>query len=480
MLRLPPVENKRIAVLGLGKSGVAAARTLAANGAQVLAWDDDPDQRHNAHCPDAMITDLSQYDFSGITDLILSPGIPLHYPAPHPAVTKARQARCRIIGETELLARSDSQARIVGITGTNGKSTTTALITHILKASGIDAAAGGNFGTPTCQLPSLPEDGVYVLEMSSYQLDLLEKLVFDIALLLNLSADHLDRHGGMKGYIAAKQKIFRGQTASAAAIIGIDEPSGRKIYRSIKALNHQYVIPVSGRVRCPGGMYRRQDGWLIDDQSGTQKPLCNLNQSLALKGHHNGQNAAAAFAACRIIGLTDQQITDGLNGFPGLAHRQENITTVAGISFINDSKATNLESAFQALSAHHHIHWIVGGRAKKNSLSMLEKHLKKYREHVHKAYLIGEASASLAGVLEGKIATEICGDLATATKRAFIDSREIRRSDPAIEPVVLLSPACASFDQWKNFEERGDAFRELVWQLSRTTQTRENIQETGS
>ena len=476
MLRLPPVENKRIAVLGLGKSGMAAARTLAANGARVLAWDDDPKRRQHMECPNALMTDLSQYDFSGVADLVLSPGIPLHHPAPHPAVTRARQARCRIIGETELLARSDSPAQILGITGTNGKSTTTALITHILKANGIDAAAGGNFGTPTCQLPSLPEDGVYVLEMSSYQLDLLEKLVFDIAILLNLSADHLDRHGGMEGYVAAKQKIFRGQTASAAAIIGIDDPSGHNIHRVITSLNHQYVIPISAQKPCSGGIYRRQDGWLIDDVSGTQKPICDLNQTVALKGHHNGQNAAAAFAACRLLGLNNQHIIDGFHSFPGLPHRQENIATVAGVDFINDSKATNPESAFQALLAHHNIYWIVGGQAKKNSLFLLEKYLKKYGQNVRKAYLIGEASASLAGILEGKITAEICGDLATATKQAFADAQKIRQSNRSIQPVVLLSPACASFDQWQNFEERGDAFRALVQQLSQA-KPQPNIQE---
>ncbi len=482
MLRLPSVENKRIAVLGLGKSGMAAARALAANGARVVAWDDDPEKRHHAECPEAMMTDLNQYDFSGVADLVLSPGIPLDYPAPHPVVTRARQAGCRVIGETELLARCDSPAQILGITGTNGKSTTTALITHILKTNGIEAAAGGNFGTPTCQLPSLPKDGVYVLEMSSYQLDLLEKLVFDIAIFLNLSADHLDRHGGMEGYVAAKEKIFRGQTASAAAIIGIDDPSGQRIHRIIASLNHQLVIPISARHSCSGGVYSRQDGWLIDDVSGDQNPICDLNQSMALKGRHNGQNAAAAFAACRIIGLSIQDIANGLNSFPGLPHRQESIANIAGVDFINDSKATNPESSLQALMAYRDIYWIVGGRAKKNSMGLLEKYLKKYRDHVRKAYLIGEASASLAAVLDGKITAEICGDLAVATRCAFIDAQNMRRSDPSIQPVVLLSPACASFDQWQNFEERGDAFRALVWELSsgkpQQTKTQQARQET--
>jgi len=339
------------------------------------------------------------------------------------------------------------------ITGTNGKSTTTALIGHILELSGRRVATGGNLGTPALDLEPLDTDSFYVLEMSSYQLETPVSITFDVGVLLNVSADHIERHGSLDGYVAAKRLIFHRQTSPRSAVIGIDDEISRDIYKQLKAAGDQAVIPISGQTPAPGGVYVH-NGVLHDDTQGESVPAIDLREVPTLPGVHNWQNAAAAYAACKAIGVEAPVIAACLRSFPGLPHRQELIEIVDGISWINDSKATNTNAAAKALACYSNIYWIAGGQAKAGGLAGLES---KFDRIAH-AFLIGEAAADFAEVLGGKVPATHCGDLATAVDRARVMARKEGRADA----VALLSPACASFDQFANFEARGDAFRDLV------------------
>ncbi len=444
----------QVAVLGLGKSGIATAKALLAAGATVLAWDDKPEARAAAAAAGVPIHDLMQADWDEIVSLIQSPGIPHTHPAPHPVSVKARAAGVEIVGDIELLVRTQREASFVGITGTNGKSTTTALIGHILELSGRDIAVGGNLGTPVLTLPPLKRDGLYVLEMSSYQLELTPSVVFDAAVLLNITPDHLDRHGGMDGYIAAKRRIFQRQAAPRAAIVGIDDAITRGIADALSAEdNGPRVIRISAVTPAPGGVYAA-DGMLIDDLDGRALPVLSLADVPALPGRHNAQNIAAAYAACRAVGVDPVVAAACIRSFPGLAHRQEKVGDIGGVTFINDSKATNAEATERALVCYHGIHWIVGGKAKEGGIEALRP----FFDRVRHAYLIGEAADAFAATIGTAIPVSQCGDLATATAAAAANAKP--------GEVVLLSPACASFDQFTSFEHRGDTFRALVADLA--------------
>jgi len=442
-----------VAVLGLGKSGLTAARALRDSGAEVWAWDDNEDRRAVAREQDIPLVDLYTCNWKELTSLILSPGIPHTYPEPHPVARLAKEHGCEIIGDIELLARAQRNASYLGITGTNGKSTTTALIGHILELSGRRVATGGNLGTPALDLEPLDTDSFYVLEMSSYQLETTVSITFDVGVLLNVSADHIERHGSLDGYVAAKRLIFHRQTSPRSAVIGIDDEISRDIYKKLKAAGDQAVIPISGQTPAPGGVYVH-NGVLHDDTQGESVPAIDLREVPTLPGVHNWQNAAAAYAACKAIGVEAPVIAACLRSFPGLPHRQELIEIVDGISWINDSKATNTNAAAKALACYSNIYWIAGGQAKAGGLAGLES---KFDRIAH-AFLIGEAAADFAEVLGGKVPATHCGDLATAVDRARVMARKEGRADA----VALLSPACASFDQFANFEARGDAFRDLV------------------
>ncbi|HVR66246.1 MAG TPA: UDP-N-acetylmuramoyl-L-alanine--D-glutamate ligase, partial [Verrucomicrobiae bacterium] len=368
---IPDVAGRTYAVFGLARSGMAAAKVLAANGARVWAWDDNTSAHGKAAAAGIPLVDLYHCDWAEISELMLSPGIPHTYPRPHPVAALAKQHDCAIIGDMELLARADTGARFVGITGTNGKSTTTSLIGHILKQAGLSTEIGGNLGTAALDLQPLDARGVYVLEASSYQLELMPSMVFDVAVLLNITPDHLDRHGGMDGYVAAKLRIFERQTPKQAAIIGIDDEHCRSIREQIIDLKQQRVIPISAANRAAGGVYA-EAGMLIDDMAGDGRAVMNLADAPRLPGQHNWQNIAAAYAACRALDIAVEQIVAGIKSFPGLAHRQELIATIGGVAYINDSKATNADATEKALACYQPIYWILGGRAKETGLDGLE------------------------------------------------------------------------------------------------------------
>jgi UDP-N-acetylmuramoylalanine--D-glutamate ligase len=441
-----------VAVLGLGKSGMATAAALQASGVDIAAWDDQPAGREAAKKQGIPLVDLNQADLGRMRFLALSPGIPLHFPAPHPVAVRAKAAGCAIIGDIELLYRAEPEARYIGITGTNGKSTTTSLIGHILAEAGMRIAVGGNLGTAVLTFPPLGSGGAYVLEMSSYQLDLLDTLVFDAAVLLNITPDHLDRHGGMDGYIAAKERIFAGQTGQKAAIVGIDSGPSREVAERLAARGHARLIPISVGAPAPRGI-SVIDGWLIDDLDGLAVRETDLKAIRRLPGVHNWQNAAAAWAVARVSGVAKPAIVAALKSFPGLAHRQQLVRTIGDIAFVDDSKATNVDAAEKALSSYDRIYWIAGGRAKDGGLSGLESFLKPV---VH-SFLVGEAAEDFAIWLSGKTPTTIVCTIDRAVAAAYAMARADGKGG-----VILLSPACASFDQFPNFEVRGRFFVDAV------------------
>lgn len=452
MIEIYPFAGYPVGVLGLGNSGLATARALMASGAEVWAWDDNEDRRAQARALDVPLVDLATADLAELTSLVISPGIAHTHPAPHPVAVRAKAAKLELICDIELLVRAQREAAYIGITGTNGKSTTTALIGHVLGAAKRAVQVGGNIGTPVLTLEPQGANGAFVLELSSYQLELVPTAVFDIAVFLNLSPDHLDRHGGMDGYIAAKKNIFQRQTRPRVAVIGVDDDHSRKIYVDLVAADDQIAIPVSGMDAVAGGVYA-QDGTLWDARNGAPAAICDLAACAALPGAHNHQNAAAAAAVALQIGIAPATIAAALQSFPGLAHRQERVAVIDGVHFVNDSKATNADAAARALGCYETIYWIAGGQAKEGGIAALHPYFK----HIAKAYLIGAAAGDFAKTL-ADVPHEIAGDLDTAVAHAFADAkREAKRA-----PVVLLSPACASWDQFKSFEHRGERFRSLV------------------
>jgi UDP-N-acetylmuramoylalanine--D-glutamate ligase len=458
MIETSARRDQNIAVFGLGVSGIATANALTRGGAHVTAWDDGVAARDAAVSQGIALADPRKIDWSDIDALVLSPGVPLTHPEPHEIVRLAQAVECPIIGDIELLVESCPDASFIAITGTNGKSTTTALIGHVLEAAGLELAIGGNLGPPALSLQPLSGDGVYVLELSSYQLDLTHDARFDIAVLLNISPDHLDRHGGMDGYIAAKKRIFRDRADSGqVAVIGVDDVHGRALADELAARGAWRVIRISSTTPVEGGVYAI-DGKLFDHMDGVQE-VCDLGSIAALPGAHNWQNAAACYAVARIMGLTPDEIAENLATYPGLAHRQETVARISGIVYINDSKATNPDAASRALASYDTIYWIAGGRAKDGGLGPVLPLL----DRVRRAFLIGEAEASFTAELSDRIPCERCGDLSAALSAAH----GLAQAEQIDGAVVLLSPACASFDQWPNFEARGDAFRDQAVSLAR-------------
>ncbi|MEA2756014.1 MAG: UDP-N-acetylmuramoylalanine--D-glutamate ligase [Aliidongia sp.] len=455
MIPLPAFRDRTVAVLGLARSGLAAAEALRTAGAHVLAWDDDAETRQALAAAGVALTELASLDPSGWAALVMSPGIPLTHPAPHAVAARARATGVPVIGDIELLWRAETGARFLGITGTNGKSTTTTLIGHILSEAKRPVAIGGNLGTPVLSLPTLSADGSYVIEMSSYQLDLIDRARFAVALLLNVTPDHLDRHGDMAGYVAAKRRIFRNQITGDTAIIGVDDDWCRAVADEIEATKAR-VIRISAERVVPGGVYVL-DGKLIDDTGADAQEIMDLRPIARLPGAHNWQNAAAAYAACRACHLDTETITAALASFAGLAHRQELVVQHRRIRFVNDSKATNADAAAKALACYDAIHWIAGGVAKAGGIESLAPFFPRIRH----AYLIGSAAQQFQETLGEAVPSTLCGDLPTAVRAAATAAE----ADAADTPVVLLSPACASFDQYRNFEIRGEAFRGLVLDL---------------
>ncbi|HVY33687.1 MAG TPA: UDP-N-acetylmuramoyl-L-alanine--D-glutamate ligase [Caulobacteraceae bacterium] len=466
MIPVRGFEGKRVAVFGLGRTGLTAARALIAGGAQVALWDEKAPAREAAAAEGLAVVDLKTADWSQFAALLLSPGVPLTHPEPHWTVVKAREAGVEIVGDIELFARTVNAApehkrpKVVAITGTNGKSTTTALIGHICNAAGKDARIGGNIGLGVLGLEDMHGGAIYVLEISSYQLDLTSSLKPDVAILLNVSPDHLDRHGDMDGYVAAKRRVLLNQGKGDTAVIGVDDPWCQRICTEITAANRRTICPISAGRAIGRGVYALQ-GVLYDGSGDRVSEVCDLLRAKSLPGRHNWQNAAAAYAAVRALGVTVADAAEGLMTFPGLAHRMETVGVIDGVRFVNDSKATNADAARAAMSAYPGFFWIAGGVAKAGGIESLSDLFPRVR----KAYLVGEAGPSFADALDGQAPVELSGDLAAATTQAFIDARA-HADATGEEAVVLLSPACASFDQFADFEARGDAFRAIVQGLA--------------
>lgn len=460
MIPITEFKGRDVAVFGLARSGLTAARALMAGGARVHAWDDKAETRAAAEAEGLTLSDINARDWRGFAALILSPGIPLHLPKPHRVVELARAVGVPIIGDIELFARAVNalspaqRPKIVGVTGTNGKSTTTALIGHILKQAGKDVRVGGNIGAGVLGLDSLHAGAIYVLELSSYQLDLTESLRCAVGVFLNLTPDHLDRHGTMAGYHSAKMRLFRNQGAGDWAVIGVDDSYGVETLSQLSATARD-VAAISASSALSRGV-SVLGGRLYDSLSRRAEPVLDMSDAPALPGRHNAQNAAAAYAATRALGLSPRAIGDGLRSFPGLAHRHESVATIDGVRFINDSKATNADAAAQALSIHQdNIYWIAGGVAKDGGIESLRR----FFPRIAKAYLIGASAQDFAKTLRGdSVAYDMSEDLAGAVARAFSDARASGKPGA----VVLLSPACASFDQFVDFEARGDHFKHCV------------------
>jgi len=458
MIAARSFAHQDIGVFGLARSGLASVRALRAGGARVHAWDDKESARIAAEAEGAVVLPWRDWPWAKTKALILSPGVPLTHPTPHEIVVKARDANAEVIGDVELFAREirgeiRNRAPVIAITGTNGKSTTTALVGHILTSCGFDAQIGGNIGKSVLELSPPGAKTIYVLEISSYQIDLSPGLKPDVAVLSNITPDHIDRHGTLENYAAVKARLL---AAGVTAVIGVDDPQASAIYTKISAAGQQ-AVPVSvGKVLGRGIFVL--EGALYDAQGGRANKIADLSQASQLPGAHNWQNAALAYAATKTYARDARAVASALMDFPGLAHRIEDVGRIGAVRFVNDSKATNAEATERALVCFPDIFWIAGGRAKDGGIESLARHFPRVR----KAYLIGEAAKDFAASLEGKVPYEIAGTLANAVAAASADAA--RASAPA--PVVLLSPACASFDQFRDFEHRGDEFRSLVGKLS--------------
>lgn len=449
--------GRTVAVFGLGLSGLASCRALMAGGASVVAADDTAAGREAAAKVGVPTADLADADWSRFAALVLAPGVPLTHPEPHWTVRKATAAGVEIVGDVELFCRqrerSAPEAPFVAVTGTNGKSTTTALIAHILRSAGRDVQMGGNIGTAVLALEPPAPDRCHVIEMSSFQIELTPTLQPTVGVLLNVSADHLDRHGTMERYAALKARLVEGARRS---IVGDDDDWCRDISERLRLADRSWVDIVSAQSRVGHGWYAVDSGLVSRAPwTGPLGRFANLAGIGSLRGRHNVQNALAASAAATILGLSPAQVAAALATFPGLPHRLEEIGRLGTALFINDSKATNADSAGTALAAFERdVFWIAGGRPKQGGIASLEP----YFPRVAKAYLIGEATEEFAATLDGKVPFERCGTLDRAISAAARDAA----ASGAPEPVVLLSPACASFDHYRNFEVRGDAFRTLV------------------
>ena len=454
MITSPAFRGKRYAVLGLARSGLATVDALLASGAEVTAWDSNEDARAKV-AGKVALADPATIDLAGYDGVVVSPGVPLNR---HPIAVHAAEAGVKVIGDIELFAQARASLpphKVVGITGTNGKSTTTALVHHILKTAGVPTTMGGNIGLPILAQDPLPAGGVYVLELSSYQIDLTFSLDCDVAVLLNITPDHLDRYEGFKAYGSSKRRLFEMQSKRGIGIFNDEDEEAWQILDQLEM----------GQWRYSGMAWSAPTKSLLDDPSmpismrgvnGGRGGRIQLDQSnwASLQGPHNAQNALAAVAVSEALGLKVEPIESGLRTYPGLPHRMERVADKAGILFVNDSKATNPDSTAPALAAFPHVHWIVGGLAKGEDLGPCADQL----GHVRAAYTIGEAGPMFARLLKGKV----------PVRESEVLARAVEDAAEAASPgeVVLLSPACASFDQFRDYEARGEAFRAAVEALA--------------
>lgn len=465
MVNLSFLKEKKVAVLGLGISGLATAKALNRAGAEVLAWDDSERRREKAESEGLSLTDLSLESFDGVDFMVLSPGIPHEHPAPHAIVSRAKEAGIEIISDIEVLRRADPDTDLIAVSGTNGKSTTTALIAHILEQFK-PVEMGGNIGKPVLELKSLKskKESAYVLELSSYQLELTPSLKAKGAVLLNVTEDHLERHGGMDGYIQAKERLFLTCAEGdlpPVAVIGVDDEPCRVMADRINERGIWRVIPVSVKEVLENGVYV-EGHKLYDSTDGEPVEVFDLHEAKRLRGAHNYQNTACAYAVIRhVYGIAAEEIVAHIPSFEGLAHRQFLTRTINGVAYINDSKATNAVAASYAIKSYKNIYWVLGGRQKEGGLDGLGP----YMDHIRHAFLIGESADSFSGWLENhNVSFTVCRTLDVAVEEAHKMAQD-NRGAPGGAGTVLLSPACASFDQFASFEERGEAFESLVRDL---------------
>ena len=456
MIPVTVFAGKKVAVFGLGKSGLLSAGALVKGGADVVAYDDSEKMCADAASAGLGVQNLREIDWSEIAALVLAPGVPLTHPTPHWTVQLAQKAGVEVIGDIELFCRerekSGADCPLIAITGTNGKSTTTALTAHLIASAGFDAQMGGNIGVPVLALEPFMQNRVYVLEVSSYQIDLAPSLRATVGILLNVTEDHLDRHGTIENYAALKTLLPASVEKGGTAVIAVDDRWTRSAADRIERAGHKVVrVSTTGSLR---DGYFAEGTRIMRADNGKAHPAVQLAGIGSLRGLHNAQNAACAVAACAAIGIDLPTIQKGLVSFPGLAHRMQQIGRKGSILYVNDSKATNADSAAKALGSFNDIFWIAGGKPKTGGIASLAE----FFARIRKAYLIGEAAEDFAHTLEGKVPYEIVGVMSAAVDAATRDAE----ASALKEPVILLSPACASFDQYPNFEVRGKAFADLV------------------
>ncbi|MGA7070684.1 UDP-N-acetylmuramoyl-L-alanine--D-glutamate ligase [Bradyrhizobium sp.] len=459
MIPVTSFAGKTVAVFGLGGSGLASCHALKAGGAEVIAGDDGAERLAEAAKAGFVTADLRTVNWSRFAALILTPGAPLTHPAPHWSVLAARAAGVEVIGDIELFCRERKRhapdAPFVAITGTNGKSTTTALIAHLMRVAGYDTQMGGNIGTAILSLEPPRKGRVHVIEMSSYQIDLTPGLDPTVGILINVSEDHIDRHGTLEHYAAVKERLVAGVQSQGTAIIGVDDIWCRAAADRIEQAGKR-VVRVSVKNPLPDGLFVDHETiWRAS--GGARNEVARIGGIGSLRGQHNAQNAACASGCALALGVSSDVLQKGLRGFPGLAHRMEQVGRRDHVLFVNDSKGTNADAAAHALSSFADIFWIAGGKAKAGGITGLAD----YFPRIRKAYLIGEAAPEFAATLGTTVPHEISQTLDVAVANAARDAQ----TSALPEAVVLLSPACASFDQYRNFEIRGSKFRDLAQAL---------------
>jgi UDP-N-acetylmuramoylalanine--D-glutamate ligase len=456
MIPVTSFSGKTVAVFGLGGSGLASCHALKAGGAEVIAADDGADNVAKAAQAGFITADLRKVSWKNFSALILTPGAPLTHPAPHWSVLMAREAGVEVIGDIELFCRERRRfapdAPFVAITGTNGKSTTTALIAHLMKVAGYDTQMGGNIGTAILSLEPPRMGRVHVIEMSSYQIDLTPSLDPTVGILINISEDHIDRHGTLDHYAAVKERLVAGVQPQGTAIIGVDDIWCRNAADRIDRAGKR-VVRISVKNPLADGIYLERET-IVQASGGARSEIARIGGIGSLRGLHNAQNAACASACALALGVAKDTLQQGLRSFPGLAHRMEQVGRRGNVLFVNDSKGTNADAAAHALSSFADIFWIAGGRAKAGGITGLSE----YFPRIRKAYLIGEAAAEFADTLGERVPHEMSETIEVAVASAARDAE----ASGLVDPVVLLSPACASFDQYRNFEIRGAAFRDLI------------------
>lgn len=459
MIPVKGYSGQNVAVLGLGRTGQSVVEALQRGGAIVHVWDDREETREFIKQQDVIVCDLKNVDWSTFKVLVLSPGVPYKFPSPHPIVKKAQEDGIPVLGDTELFAKwiytlpVDERPFVVGVTGTNGKSTTTAMIAHTLEYAGLNVQMGGNIGTGVLELSLATKKAVFVLELSSYQLDLTQSLHCNIAILLNISSDHIDRHGNFDNYVQAKKRVTLNQTKEDIAVISTDDSACRTIRERVA--QSVEIVDLPNRLISIDELSKVKS--LNQDTFGNDnsKPLTSAN-------HFNSQNVNATYIVGKRLGIRTEIVTEALNNFQGLEHRKEFVTKLNKVTFINDSKATNETSVKDALLSYKNIYWIAGGRAKENSFEVLNA----FTKNVIKGYFIGEAKCELERTFRSTMAVAVCVKLEEAVEEAYREA-----SDSGEDSTIILSPACASFDQFKNFEHRGTVFKEIVKNLASRQQS---------